>query len=39
MTLIMGKADYIITGDNDLLEISPFKRIKIITPAQFLKLI
>ncbi len=32
-----GKADYIITGDSDLLEISPFRRIKIITPSQFLK--
>ena len=34
-----GKADYIITGDSDMLEISPFRRIKIITPSQFLKLI
>jgi uncharacterized protein len=34
-----GKADYIITGDNGLLEISPFRKTKIITPSQFLKLI
>jgi uncharacterized protein len=33
------KADYIITGDSDLLEISSFNRIKIITLSQFLKLI
>ena len=36
---VEGNADYIITGDSDLLEISPFNRIKIITLSQFLKLV
>ncbi len=36
---ISGKADYIVSGDNDLLEIKEFKKIKIISPAEFLKLL
>ncbi|OKH10930.1 putative toxin-antitoxin system toxin component, PIN family [[Limnothrix rosea] IAM M-220] len=31
-----GQADYLITGDQDLLVLHPFRKIKIITPAQFL---
>lgn len=31
-------ADYIITGDEDLLSIKEYKKIKIINPGEFLKL-
>ena len=31
-----GNADYIITGDSDLLILNPFENIKIITPDAFL---
>ncbi|MBD2777542.1 putative toxin-antitoxin system toxin component, PIN family [Iningainema sp. BLCCT55] len=30
-----GSADYLVTGDNDLLVLSPFRGIPIITPVQF----
>ncbi|NJN72953.1 MAG: putative toxin-antitoxin system toxin component, PIN family [Limnothrix sp. RL_2_0] len=33
-----GNADYLITGDQDLLILHPFQKTQIITPAQFLKL-
>lgn len=33
---INGKADYIITGDQDLLVLNPFQTIKILTPQEFL---
>lgn len=33
---INGNADYIITGDSDLLILNPFENIKIITPDTFL---
>ena len=33
---VNGKADYLITGDNDLLVLNPFKSIKILTPQAFL---
>jgi hypothetical protein len=32
-----AKADYLITGDKDLLEHNPFKTAKIVTPAEFEK--
>lgn len=32
-----GNAQYIITGDNDLLDLSPYRGIHILTPADFLK--
>lgn len=32
-----GNAAYIISGDNDLLDMNPFKGIKIISPSDFLK--
>jgi putative PIN family toxin of toxin-antitoxin system len=35
---VNGKADYLITGDRDLLVLHPFRDIQIITPATFLKL-
>jgi putative PIN family toxin of toxin-antitoxin system len=31
-----GDADYIVTGDDDLLVMNPFRNIAIITPAEFL---
>lgn len=33
---IEGKCSYIITGDNDLLNLAVFKNIKIVTPDTFL---
>ena len=35
-TALMGEADCLITGDQDLLEMSPFHTIPILTPASFL---
>lgn len=32
-----GKADFIITGDQDLLELKQFRRILILSPKEFLK--
>jgi len=34
---VSAKAKAIITGDNDLLILNPFKNISIVTPAEFLK--
>ena len=34
-----GNADYIVTGDKDLLILNPFEGIKIINPNQFGKII
>ena len=34
-----GKAEYIITNDNHLLKLKEFEGIRIITPAEFFKLI
>ena len=34
---VAGQADYIITGDKDLLALNPFRRIQVLTPAEFLK--
>ena len=36
-TASAGNADYIVTGDNDLLTLKEFKSIPIITPRQFLE--
>ena len=33
---ISGNADCLITGDNDLLILNPFRAISILTPAEFL---
>jgi putative PIN family toxin of toxin-antitoxin system len=33
---VNGKADYIITGDNDLLILHPFRAIPVLTPQAFL---
>ena len=37
-TALMGVADCLVTGDRDLLEMSPFQNIPILTPADFLDL-
>ena len=34
---ISGQADYIISGDNDLLVLNPFQEIQILTPKKFLE--
>ncbi len=33
---VNGKADYLITGDRDLLVLHPFRNIQILTPSEFL---
>ena len=33
---VNGRARFIITGDDDLLVLSPFREIEIVTPAEFL---
>ena len=33
---VNGRADVIVTGDNDLLDLSPFRGIAILTPAAYL---
>lgn len=38
-TAVTGKADYLITGDQDLLSLKKYQHIKILTPAKFLTLI
>jgi len=34
---INGRADLIVTGDKDLLELNPFRDIPIMTPAEYLE--
>ncbi len=34
-----GKADYLVTGDDDLLLLNPFQNIKIIKPKDFEKML
>ncbi len=36
---VEGDCDFIITGDQDLLELKQYKRIKIVTPTEFLEII
>ncbi len=36
---LLGKADFIITGDNDLLELKEYKKIKIMTAAEYLEIV
>lgn len=38
-TALMGDADCLVTGDGDLLEMTPHQGIPILTPATFLELI
>ncbi len=35
-TALMGDAECVVTGDNDLLAMSPFPGIPVLTPAEFL---
>ncbi len=35
---INGTADFIITGDRDLLTLSPFHKVEILSPSKYLKL-
>ena len=37
-TALLGRADCVITGDQDLLVMSPFQGIPILTPAEALRL-
>lgn len=34
---VNGKADYLLTGDEDLLVMDPFREVRIVTPMAFLK--
>lgn len=34
---VSGDADHIITGDKDLLELNPFRGVRIVTPREFLE--
>ena len=36
-TALMGNADCLVTGDKDLLEMSPFHEIPVLRPADFLE--
>lgn len=33
---VSGKADFIISGDGDLQVLNPFRKIKIVSPREFL---
>ena len=37
-TAISGRAEFIVTGDNDLLALNPFRGVQILSPSQFLSL-
>lgn len=34
---VSGNATYIVTGDADLLVLTPFRGVEIVTPAEFLR--
>jgi putative PIN family toxin of toxin-antitoxin system len=34
-----GKASYIVTGDSDLLDLRTFRKIRIVTPSEFLEIL
>jgi len=36
---VSGKANFIVTGDRDLLSLSSFRKISIVTPAEFAKIL
>jgi predicted nucleic acid-binding protein len=38
-TAIAGEADYLVTGDEDLLSLSTFRDVAIVTPRQFLAIL
>ena len=35
---VCGKADFIISGDEDLLILNPFRNIQILSPGNFIKI-
>ena len=35
-TAVVGKCDFLITGDKDLLTLGQYNKVKIVTPSQFL---
>jgi len=35
---VYGNADFIISGDEDLLVLNPYRRIHILSPNEFIKL-
>lgn len=39
VTALAGKADVIVTGDDDLLVLKEFRRVRILSPRQFLELL
>lgn len=38
-TAVAAKADYLVTGDNDLLVLGEYQGVRIVTPRQFLELL
>lgn len=38
-TAVAGKADVMVTGDDDLLALKQFRRMRIVSPRQFLELL
>lgn len=36
---VEARADYVVTGDKDLLDLKAYKVVRIITPAQFLRIL
>lgn len=38
-TAVAAKADYLVTGDNDLLVLGEYQGVRIVTPRQFLDLL
>ena len=36
---LVGQADYLVTGDKDLLSLSQFENLKLLSPAAFLRLL
>jgi putative PIN family toxin of toxin-antitoxin system len=36
-TAIAGRADALVTGDSDLLELHPFRGLSIVTPSEFIE--
>jgi uncharacterized protein len=38
-TAIIGNAEYLVTGDQDLLVLNPFQSVEIVTLAQFLAVV
>lgn len=36
---VLGRADYLVTGDRDLLALDPIESARVVTPAEFLRVI